>query len=167
MKFLRPFLLFQATASNASDSINELPYILITKALPIISGIIIFVIGQIALELYIKPLKRYKEIKSEIVKALVFYANIYYNPVPVSSTVMKSEREEAQKELRKLAGELNGFTEERSYYKGPGDEKIKKASSCLIGLSNSLESVHPELDIEHNEKRVKELKELLNLSYID
>lgn len=159
--------MFQATSSNAGNLINELPYILMTKALPTVSGIIIFVIGQNILEFYIKPKKKYKDIKAEIANALLFYANIYHNPVPVCSTVMKSEREEAQKELRKLAGKLDGFIEERSYYKGPGDEKIKKAHSCLIGLANSLESEYPEFIIKQNEERVKELRELLNLSNID
>lgn len=160
--------LFLLTASSAEDPIGKMSGTLQIKIiLPIISGVLIFILGQIILELYLKPLKRYKEIKAEIVNALVYYANIYYNPVLVGTVSLKAEREEAKKELRKLAAKLTGFTEERSYYRGPGDEKIIKASSCLIGLSNSLESTHPDLEIQHNEERVKKLKELLNLSNVD
>lgn len=87
------FLLLQATIANANATISKVPASLQTKILPtVVSGVLVFVLGQIILELLIKPYKKYKELKSEIAYSLVYYAYIYSNPVPVGTTYMISDR---------------------------------------------------------------------------
>jgi hypothetical protein len=80
---------------------------------------------------------------------------------------IQSERDEAQRELRKLAAMLTGFSEERLFFRWPRVKIIKEVSSCLVGLSNSLESPHPDKILEHNESRVKKIRKMLYLRITD
>ena len=156
-----------ATGSNAINiTLNSSDNVFWT----IFAGVFVFVLGQLFIELILNPIKRYKKIKSNIAYCLVFYANIYMNPVAtkvyLNSKKEKITRDKIRDKIRMLAAELSGFTEER-FFCWPNVETIKKVSSLLIGLSNSLESVDPNRLVEHTDDRVKEIKELLKLKSID
>ena len=63
-----------ASGSNAiSATINSSNSIFWT----IISGVLIFILGQIFVEAILKPHKRFKELKAKISYSLVLYGNIY------------------------------------------------------------------------------------------
>lgn len=46
----------------------------------IISGVLVFVLGQIFIEFYLYPKKELNELRGKISWALVYYANVYSNP---------------------------------------------------------------------------------------
>lgn len=165
---MNAFLLFENTASNTKYVIEKMPASIQTKILPtVVSGVLVFILGQLFLELIIKPLQKYKEIKSEIAFSLVYYADLYYNPVPSGMETKDPEREAARKELRKLAAKLTGFAEEKWLFNWPKLENIKEAETCLIGLANGMMSTHTNLQVTENEERVKKIKKLIDLKIVD
>lgn len=100
-----------ASGSNAiSATINSSNSIFWT----IISGVLIFILGQIFVEAILKPHKRFKELKAKISYSLVLYGNIYSSPLirEMSSVAELGEYEAVGSELRKLASELTGYLEE-------------------------------------------------------
>ena len=109
--------------------------------LTIISGVAVFVLGQIFLKLVLEPVHRFKTTVSDISYALVFYADIYTNP-----GITGEEREaETKQKLRTLSSELNAATYLIPKYEWvrflfglPDRDKVEKAAGMLIGLSNSL-----------------------------
>lgn len=53
---------------------------ILTSAFTVAGGLIVFVIGQLALKLVIEPVSDYRKIKSKIAMSLVFYSNFYLLP---------------------------------------------------------------------------------------
>ncbi len=134
--------------------------------LTVLSGILVFVFGQLFIELIIKPLRRYKEIKAKIAYNLVYYTNIYMNPVTHKENeneVIRDERLTVQKNLRMLAAEIGGFAYEKWFFNLPSKKKIYNVESALIGLSNSLVTENGDIVVEMAEDRVRIIKESLNL----
>ncbi|WP_126454824.1 hypothetical protein [Sulfuriflexus mobilis] len=109
--------------------------------LTILSGVAIFVIGQVFLKLVIEPVHRFRSTISDISYALVYYADIYSNP-----GVTGEDREtETKQKLRTLSSDLNAATYlipkydlVRHLFGLPHRDNIVKAVGLLIGLSNSL-----------------------------
>lgn len=156
-----------ATGSNAINiTLNSSDNVFWT----IFAGVCVFVLGQLFIELILNPIKRYKKIKANIAYCLVFYANIYLNPITTKeyfdNKIEKNTRDEIRERIRKLAADLSSFTEER-FFDWPNVKAIKEVSSLLIGLSNSLESSDPNRQVEYNDDRVKKIKKLLKLKSID
>jgi hypothetical protein len=147
----------------------------LTAALSLGVGLIVFVMGQWYLKYVIEPLAEHRKIKSQISQALVFYANMYSNPVDypnvsLSNEIIKSERNDASLQLRKLASEYTGSIQVIPFYNMwqlfkavPSKTDATHVAKCLIGLSNSLWSRSSSTDftIDHNMKRVKEIVEIL------
>jgi len=153
----------------------------------IMSGVIVFIASQYFLEIVIKPYSRYKNIKYKILNGLKFYSRIITNPLELeyfeeSSVLETYFTEEKRKlyqnktndyikisdEIRMLSCELDEF-----YYAIPGwyrklfiKDDVEKASSNLIGVSNSLFK-HPGSGFDvilHNSKRLDDIKEQLKLN---
>lgn len=134
----------------------------------IISGVLIFILGQIFVEAILKPHKRFKELKAKISYSLVLYGNIYSSPLirEMSSVAELGEYEAVGSELRKLASELTGYLEERWSVTGKvNSNNISKAASALIGLSNTLivSECHVDRARENNSRRVEIIKESLKI----
>lgn len=84
----------------------------------ILSGVTVFVIGQLFIELFLKPLQRYKSLKAKLSYIIVKHyhkithvtsnQNFYYNNDP---TVKRSNDEclESKSDLVEIAAELEGF----------------------------------------------------------
>ena len=153
----------------------------------ILSGVIIFIISQYFLELLIKPCSRYKNIKYKILNKLKFYSRIITNPLEfeyfeespaLKTEFTKEKRKEYQDkvndykkisdEIRMLSCELDEF-----YYAIPKfyrnffiNDEVDKASSNLIGLSNSLfKNPASGFDIIlHNSNRLDDVKKQLRLN---
>lgn len=142
-----------------------------TVFLTVISGVIVFVISQLIMELLIKPLGRYNAIKAKIAYNLVYYANVYHNPIDLGTIgdnqSLPQNYNEASDNLRKLAAEIAGFAEERSmlsiFIK---TSRISEVQSSLIGLSNGCKGRNIDYLIEHNEKREEIIKSKLQLKSI-
>lgn len=144
--------------------------IVVTPLLTTLSGVLVFVIGQIILECYIKPLQEYHKIKSEISFLLVLYANVYMNPEiygenkgALYTTKEKERRIIAEKELREAAAKLIGIKQQKPLLVKKDD--ITEASANLIGLSNGLYSsvTNQEMQMKENELCRKKIKKSLHL----
>ena len=144
--------------------------IVVTPLLTTLSGVLVFVIGQIILECYIKPLQEYHKIKSEISFLLVLYANVYMNPEiygenkgALYTTKEKERRIIAEKELREAAAKLIGIKQQKPLLVKKDD--ITEASANLIGLSNGLYSsvTNQKIQMKENELCRKKIKKSLHL----
>ena len=144
--------------------------IVVTPLLTTLSGVLVFVIGQIILECYIKPLQEYHKIKSEISFLLVLYANVYMNPEiygenkgALYTTKEKERRIIAEKELREAAAKLIGIKQQKPLVVKKDD--ITEASANLIGLSNGLYSsvTNQEIQMKENALCREKIKKSLHL----
>lgn len=123
---------------------------LVTSSLTVTGGLIVFIISQLVLKFMIEPLSDYRKIRSQISINLVFYANIYLNPVELTEQNLKnesirSELAEVHSKLRKQASEFTGVMQVIPFYGlfsclglVPPEDKAHKVSSNLIGIANSL-----------------------------
>lgn len=126
----------------------------------ILTGVAVFVVSQLVLEIFIRPFKEYKKIKAEVSFLLEYYANIYRNPCnEVGKTDVRYE--EAEKMFREVASKLIYY---KSLFFYP-HKNIGNAVSALIGLSNGLTcgKYDKEDTLEENKKLVNSIKESLNL----
>jgi len=130
----------------------------------VISGVLVFMLGQIVVKFVIDPIKELKELLGEIQFSLIFYAQAIYTPVDD-----RAGEDAAQKVIRDLASKLRAKTEVIPWYsffsrisKGflPLKKNVMEASSQLIGLSNSLKK---EDRSEGNAVRIEKIERLLNI----
>lgn len=139
-----------------------------TAFVTVLSGVIVFIISQLFIELYIRPLARYNEIRAKIAYNLVYYANIYMNPFDLNTLKSMNEYPEnykkASEDLRKLAAEITGFAQERQLLKFYiSAKRIEKVNKSLIGLSNSCNGRGNDHLSEMNATRVHEIRCYLHL----
>ena len=108
----------------------------------VISGVLVYMFGELLNTIWLRPLQEYKNIKSNIAKSLVFYANVYTNVLGANeqSEEWKKLHFEASDKLRWLAAELEGFIQTLSWIKIgiPKKTSLKDAAGLLILLSNSV-----------------------------
>ena len=114
---------------------------LLTIIITIFCGVSVYILGEIAHEIWLKPLEQYKQIKSEISYSLVYYANVYSNVIDLADDqeMTIESHKHASDEFRILAAKLHGFIETLFWLKPliPPKEKLLEASQELMGLSNS------------------------------
>ena len=132
--------------------------------LTIISGVAVFVIGQIILKLFVEPWQLQRECIAKIAHHLLLYANVYSNP----GVGTDEANREASAETRKLAAELIASCRRIPFYDVlsswklfPKMEQILEAQKNLIGLSNSTHSGDP----LHNASRSDKIKEALGIKF--
>ena len=126
----------------------------------VISGTIVFIIGQIIVECFVKPMQEYKKIKSEISYLLVMHANKFHNPLNSKHT--DEMYDDASEEMRSVAARLEGFKQIKPFF--VRKDNVEKAKSGLIGISNSFYYVSDSHDIiKDNIKFQSEIKEALNI----
>lgn len=120
-------------------------------SLTIISAVMIFVLGQISLKLIIEPIQELKKEISEILNAMVFYADRISNPNDVIDEVSKI--------LRKHASNLEAKSSIIPFYRIfeifrvlPTKQNISEAKSHLVGLSNSLSNSGNNNGMNNSEK---------------
>lgn len=113
---------------------NDLEKILWTTAGTITGGVLVFVIGQVATQLFIKPIYELRMAIGKIADALIFHAPNY-----------RSEDGKVQDLIRQKASELLARASGVPFYPVvwfvsmgmiPSKRSILKASRGLIGLSN-------------------------------
>ena len=132
----------------------------LTAGLTIIGGIIIFIIGESINQFMIKPVVSLKEEIGRVAYCLVYYADIYANPNIKNDTLIR----EASKELRARASELSAKSNAVSKIVLrliclPKEEDMRRASSNLLFLSNSLFTGEPKENVDRR-KRIEELLEI-------
>lgn len=136
-----------------------------TVFLTIVSGVLTFVIGQIFVKLVIEPVHELKKTLGQISHALIEYANVINNPGVPSKEVI----EQASKHLRGLSSQLQAHLYLVPFYAVtarifflPSEQKVRKASTSLIGLSNSL-SIPTQGIYEENVRRVESVCDALGI----
>ena len=107
-----------------------------TTFLTVISGVLVFVIGQLFNEYFLKPIQDYKNLRAKISYSLTLYANLYMNPVELKKATQ--EYSDASLEIRKLAASVAAMIELKPFGNIfiPKKSDLEKASEALIGISN-------------------------------
>lgn len=130
----------------------------------VISGVAVFIAGQALLKFVLEPIHRQRKIIGEVAFVSLMYANVQTHENLEFELVELTEPNEAAKELRRLAGELKSTLWTIPFYSfwsalklTPERENIQKASSSLVGWSNSVHGGNPR---PHKEK----LQEALDLT---
>ncbi len=131
----------------------------------VISGVLVYVLGLLFNEYFLKPIQNYKELKAKISYSLTFYANLYMNPISDSN----EEYSKASLEIRKLASEIDALKELRPCGNifMPNKKRLTITSKNLIGLSNNFCSPHPFEARKHNESYKKEIYKQLKIKTFD
>ncbi|MBD3813965.1 MAG: hypothetical protein IE917_17360 [Betaproteobacteria bacterium] len=107
--------------------------------LTIISGVAVFVLGQIFLKLVIDPIQEAKKTIARIRIELIRNGHVLHN----ANAVDKELKDKLFESFRSLAAELIAATEIIPFYKAtskvaglPSNKKMRDASRNLIALSN-------------------------------
>ena len=137
-----------------------------TTFLTVISGVLVFVLSQLFLELIIVPNKTYKSLKERIGYTLAMYACYYTNPYRFDREDNARDKEEytnASIEMRKIGSELSGYIGILPWYKCYKKKRLKKVRDCLIGISNGFYQYPNYNPIQDNKGCEKEIKEILKI----
>jgi hypothetical protein len=120
---------------------TKLPEIILTSTFTVFGGVVVFVLGQVAVKFFIEPIQEVWRIVGEIADSLIFYADLHANPGPTPA----EKRKIASESFRRQASQLSGRTNVVAWYRFwaylhllPKKSGIEKACRGLIGLSNSL-----------------------------
>lgn len=119
-------------------------YLILTSLI----GVLVAIFGAVGVGAYISikfvvaPIREFRDIRKQISRDLVDYANLIANPGSGDSQRIK----EAEKALRGDASDLKGATDDIPMYSLwakfgiiPVREEVNQARQRLIGLSNSLD----------------------------
>jgi hypothetical protein len=109
----------------------------------VLSGTLVYVLGQIILKFFIEPIHELKKTIGVISHSLIERANIIYNPGLGLND--KEFPAKTSQELRNLASRLRShlylipcYPWAASIFSLPAPSKIQDASKALIGLSNGV-----------------------------
>ena len=115
--------------------------------LTVIIGVLVYAFGEIAVKFFVEPVNVLSQTIGEVLDTLIYYANIYTNPVregESESKEMSELRKEAQKTLRQKgtllisrANRVRWYTISSFFRILPKKDNIKEAHRELILLSNS------------------------------
>lgn len=133
--------------------------------LTIIAGVFVFILGQLALKLFIEPIQEFRRTVADVSLALIEYANIYANPGVSSEDIGKRVSEE----LRKLSARLNALVYLLPLYNYtsklfglPSKDNVVNAASDLIGLSNGVFKSAANL-VDSNLERAERIRKRLGI----
>ena len=133
----------------------------------VLSGVFVYLLGELLNTIWLKPLHDFKGIKSEIAKNLVFYSNVYTNVLGIDEQVgkWKELHTEASDKLRWLAAELEGFIQTLSWLKIgiPKKADLSSAVANLILLSNCMFDQEPQEQNKENREIEKKIRCLLKI----
>jgi hypothetical protein len=107
----------------------------------ILTGVLVFTMGQAVLKFLFEPLQEFRRTVSEIAHALIEHASVYANPGVGEAQKLK----EVSGALRNLSSKLYAqmhLTPKYRYLSKvlcfPSEEAVSEAATNLIGLSNSV-----------------------------
>jgi len=148
---------------------SEFMKIVLTSALTVFGGVVIFVIGQVATKFFVDPIHEQSKTISEIIDSLIFFANLYTNPDKRNPPSVPKERDEASKTLRRHASQLSSKSNAIVWYRlweflrvVPKRSGVTEACKGLIGLSNNLFSG----TLEDADEYRTQITRGLNISFI-
>ena len=130
-----------------------------TVFLTVISGVLIFVLGQTILKLLIEPVNDMKKAIGDVAYTLLQYSNAYGNVEVISDAAklanIRNEIRTLGSNLLRCISVIPFYKTARKWFFLPREEEVEEAISCLIGLSNSLVVGDP-MRISERERKVFE-----------
>lgn len=137
-----------------------------TVFVTVVSGVLIFVIGQLLSRFVLEPLAEWRKLRGEVAHALHFYANVY-----VGEGLHTAEYgQEVMKHYRDLASQLWQRAHAIPFYRVfvlmkavPSWSQLQQASAGLTGLSNTVFSRESDGLGSSLDKRRDEIREALRL----
>ena len=151
----------------------------------IISGVAVFILGEIFVRFFLGPIHKFKETKGEIASVLLFHANNYgheyknitdiigseggdekaFNERIESAKMWNNDLSKASDETRAVAAKLVSVAEGIPFYKilslirvVPTKNNVIKAKKNLIALSNSFSANQSVVSAERSDETCKILK---------
>ena len=130
----------------------------------ILTGVLVFVTGQIIIKLIVNPIQEFKRTIADIAHILIEYANIFGNP----GSSPKDLEDKVSLEIRNLSSKLNAqfylipfYTLNIKIFNLPTKDSVFIASKNLIGLSNGF---NPEInDAFNNMDKAQLIKDCLKI----
>jgi|GEM_PF-2754834 len=156
----------------------------------IISGVAVFILGEIVVRFFLTPIHKFKEIKGEIASVLLFHANNYgqvyknlddilcteggddrvINERIESAKMWNNDLSKASDETRAVVAKLIAVAEGIPFYPliafikvVPSKENIKIAKKQLIALSNSFSAGQAAPSAERSD----EICKILNIEFMN
>ena len=139
--------------------------ILLSLFSTIITGVLVFVLGQIFLKIFIDPVQELMRCLGQIRYCMVFRADIFCNPGVADTAKMDQTAEELRLNASKLLAALylvQGFSVWRFFGFVPSKKNLETVSSELIGLSNSVHNGK----CDENENRRDKILNLISLPQV-
>jgi hypothetical protein len=140
-----------------------------TVFLTVLSGVLVFVLGQLLLKLVIEPVNEMRKTIGAISHALIEHAGFIHNP----GVMDEVEIDKAATELRRLSSQLQShmylvpyFDRTVRIFRLPDRKRLLRASHALLGLSNSLHRKDDRV-YETNAKRVEKICDSLSIYFPD
>ncbi len=134
--------------------------------LTILSGVLVYVIGQVVLKILLEPVQEMRRSIGNISHSLLYYANIIANP----GVTDKEKIDDASTHLRSLSSEIQShlylvpmYDRTARLFRLPNRDEVMDAAKMLIGLSNSLHTAASENIYEKNAKRVAKICDALDI----
>ena len=113
-----------------------------TIVITVVSGVLVYIIGEILQTVWLAPLQKFKSIKHDVSVALTYYGRVSTNVIDWANADEDLRREygETADKLRELACEVKGFIETLSWFRLgiPSKKRLNEAYELLMLLSNSL-----------------------------
>jgi len=135
----------------------------------IMSGVFVFVVGQIMLKIFIEPIQELKKVQRQLIEDFTFYANIYYN-AGISTPEFRQKVDEVSDILRKNATKLISIVAIIPFYSFfeflhlvPETNNISKIKGNLIGISNLIKGNTQEINFQKIHEWATEIENLLKL----
>jgi len=141
---------------------GEILQIFLTSSLTIVGGVFIYTTGEVLSRFIIEPIHEQRKLIGEISDTLIYYANIFYHYTSIDSKAEKAEREirSLSTRLRAKTGIIPLYSTWEKLKWVPTERDISKATTALIGLSNS---VYGKGGHDHVEAYRKEISEALDI----
>ena len=133
--------------------------------LTIISGVLVYVLGQLILEFIIKPKVEYRKLIQKIAYTITMYACYYSNPYDLNQidNNKKQDYSEVSKQIRNLGAEIAGYIGTLPII-SIKRKKLNNILNALIGISNGLfKSSENDNPIRDNRKFKNEIERILRI----
>ncbi len=135
-----------------------------TIFITVLSGVFVFVLGQIILKLFVDPWQKQRECIANISNHILMYSYMYSSPGMMDKEIIN----QVSNETRGLASELIASCSRMPFYKAMTFTKlvldlktVKEVQSNLIGLSNSMYKD----ERQRNDVRIEKIKDLLKINF--
>ncbi len=136
----------------------------------VISGVSIFVIGQILIRFFLDPIQEQRKIIGEIIYSQIFYDNALPSLLDAEEKEQIETINEARKRSRELSGKLLAVTNSIPCYWilafmrfVPERNKAFKAAELLLDVSDELGSSHNAIQMDSLSQKRFEILKFLNV----